>query len=411
MKRPLLVLLALLTASLAPTAQPSAQSKTPTFSSAGTTALTARLNAATTRGDVPAVVVLVTNADAVLYEHAAGRQNVAANTPLGDGAIFRIASMTKPVTSAAIMTLIESGRLKLDDPAAQYVPALGDMKVATDVKPDGSYTPRAPKRAITVRDLLTHTSGVGYSFTDPLLFKLQSSGKTEADFPLLHDPGEKWTYGASTRYLGTIVEKVAGRGLEAYLRATFFEPLGMSDTSYEVAAGSRSRVVTVHQRAKSVLTEQPNPETIRTFPVRGDGGLFSTASDYGKFVRMFLNGGRAGSTRVMSEASIRDMTKNQIGRLVVREQPDADILRTKRFPLGAGKDTWGLGVQLAAPPTTPTGRGTGSYSWAGINNTFFWVDPTRRIGVVVLMQLLPFYDDAAIKLLTDVEELVNKHLS
>src|SRR5438132_1503002 len=135
-----------------------------------------------------------------------------------------------------------------------------------------------------------------YSFTDPLLFKLETAGKPEADFPLIHDPGEKWSYGSSTRQLGTIVEKVSGQPLDAFLRTRIFEPLGMSDTSYEVPSSARQRVVTVHQRANGTLTEQPNPDVIRTTPVRGDGGLFSTAQDYGKFLRMFLNGGRAGST-------------------------------------------------------------------------------------------------------------------
>jgi CubicO group peptidase (beta-lactamase class C family) len=318
--------------------------------------------------------------------------------------------MTKPVTSAAIMMLVESGKLKLDDPAAQYVPAIGAMNVATDVKPDGSYSTRAPKRAITVRDLLTHTSGIGYSFTDPLLYKLETSGKPEAEFPLIHDPGEKWSYGAGTRHLGTIVEKVSGQPLDQFLRVRIFEPLGMNDTSYEVASSARPRTVTVHQRANGALTEEPNPEVIRTTPVRGDGGLFSTAQDYGKFVRMFLNGGRAKSTRILTEASIRDMTRNQIGRLVVPEQPAANALRTRPFPLGAGRDTWGLGFQLASKPSAPTARSAGSYSWAGINNTHFWVDPVRQVGVVVLMQVLPFYDEACIKLLTDVEQLVNSNL-
>ena len=384
--------------------------KSPAVSTAGAAALTERIDAATARGEIPAAVVLVTNADGVVYEHAAGKLSVAGNVPLPKDAIFRIASMTKPVTSVAIMMLVESGTLKLDDPAAQYAPAIGTMKVATDVKPDASFTPRAPKRAITVRDLLTHTSGIGYSFTDPLLFKLETAGKPETDFPLLFDPGEKWSYGSSTRQLGTIVERVSGQPLDAFLRSRIFEPLGMNDTSYEVASSARQRTVTVHQRANGVLTEQPNPDMIRTTPIRGDGGLFSTAQDYGKFLRMFLNGGRAGSTRILTEASIRDMTRNQIGRLVVPEQPAANALRTRPFPLGAGKDTWGLGFQLAAKPASPTARGAGSYSWAGINNTHFWVDPVRQVGVVVLMQVLPFYDEACIRLLTDVEHLVNKNL-
>jgi CubicO group peptidase (beta-lactamase class C family) len=367
------------------------------------------------KGDVPAVVVLVTNADGVVFERAAGKRDVGANAALHEDAIFRIASMTKPVTSAAIMMLMESGRLRLDDPAGSYLPSIDAMKVVTQVNADGSLELRPPRRRITIRDLLTHTSGIGYSFSDPILFKLQQSGKSEADFPLLHDPGEKFTYGASTRYLGEIVERVSGQPLDAFMRTRVLEPLEMTDTSYEVAAGARSRLVTVHQRTDGTLMERPNPEVARS-PVRGDGGLFSTARDYGKWLRLFINGGRTGSTRLLAESSIRDMTRNQIGHLVVQRQPAANSAVSKPFPMGGANehwgfgDTWGLGFELAAPTTVAYRRAPGSYSWAGINNTHFWVDPQRQIGVVVLMQVLPFYDDACIKLLTNVEELVNRYV-
>ncbi len=360
------------------------------------------------RSEIPAVVVLVTSPDGVVFEHAEGKLDVAAGLPLRPDAVFRMASMTKPITSAAVMTLVESGKLRLDDPAARYVAALGHVKVATDVKADGSYTARAPRRPITVRDLLTHTSGIGYAFSHPLLFALRERGVSEQDFPLLHDPGESWTYGGGTRYLGDIVEILSGQPLGTYLAKRFFEPLGMADTWFEVPAEAWGRVVTLHRRAGGVLTEQPNPGTPAAGPARGDGGLFSTARDYGKFLRMFLNAGRVGSTRILAEASIDDMTRNQIGRLVVSRQPAADAAQARPFPLGAGRDTWGLGFQVAAPPTSPTQRGAGSYGWAGIANTHFWVDPTRRLGVVLLMQVLPFYDDACTSLLTDLEALVSR---
>jgi methyl acetate hydrolase len=388
----------------------------PALSTAGAAALTQRLDAATRRGEVPAVVVLVTNADDVMFEHAAGRRDVSNNAPLSENAIFRIASMGKPVTSAAIMMLMESGRLGLDGPANRYLPSIDALKVVTQVNPDGSLELRPPRRAITIRDLLTHTSGIGYSFSDPVLFKLQQSGKGEQDLPLLHDPGEKWTYGASTRYLGDIVERVSGQPLDTFLRTRLLEPLEMADTSFELAADARARLVTVHQRVNGVLMERPNPDVARNL-VRGDGGQFSTARDYGKFLRLFLNGGRAGPTRLLAESSIRDMTRNQIGQLVVRRQPAANAAVSKPFPLGGANDywgfgdTWGLGFQLSAPTTLLHRRAPGSYSWAGINNTHFWVDPQRQIAVVVLMQVLPFYDDACIQLLTDVEELVNQAVS
>jgi methyl acetate hydrolase len=389
--------------------------RSPSLAAAGAAAISQLLDETARKGDVPAVVVLVTNADGVVFEHAAGKRDVSANAALHEDAIFRIASMTKPVTSAAIMMLVESGGLQLDDPAGRYLPSIDALKVVSHVNADGSLELRPPSRAITIRDLLAHTSGIGYSFSDPTLFKLQQSGKGEPDFPLLHDPGEKWTYGASTRYLGEIVERVSGQPLDAFLRARLLEPLEMADTSFEVAAGARSRLVTVHQRTDGTFTERPNPEVARS-PVRGDGGLFSTARDYGKFLRLFLNGGRAGPKRLLTEPSIRDMTRNQIGHLVIQRQPAANSAVSKPFPLGGGSeywgfgDTWGLGFQLAAPTTLLHRRAPGSYSWAGINNTHFWVDPQREIGVVVLMQVLPFYDEACIKLLTDVEELVNRYV-
>ena len=389
--------------------------RSPSLSAAGAAAVSQLLDETIRKGDVPAVVVLVTNADGVVFERAAGKRDVGANAALHEDAIFRIASMTKPVTSAAIMMLMESGRLRLDDPAGDYVPSIDAMKVVTQVNADGSLELRPPRRRITIRDLLTHTSGIGYSFSDPILFKLQQSGKSEADLPLLHDPGETFTYGASTRYQGEIVERVSGQPLETFLRTRLLEPLEMTDTAYEVAAGARSRLVTVHQRTDGTLMERPNPEAARS-PVRGDGGLFSTARDYGKLLRLFLNGGRTGSTRLLAESSIRDMTRNQIGHLVVHRQPAANSAVSKPFPMGGANehwgfgDTWGLAFELAAPTTVAYRRAPGSYSWAGINNTHFWVDPQRQIGVVVLMQVLPFYDDACIKLLTNVEELVNRYV-
>ncbi len=284
--------------------------KQPAISAAGAAALTERLDAATRRGDVPAVVVLVTNSDEVMFEHAAGKRDVSNNAPLTENAIFRIASMGKPVTSAAIMMLVESGRLGLDDPANRYLPSIDALKVVTHVNADGSLELRPPRRAITIRDLLTHTSGIGYSIFDPILFKLQQSGTSEQDLPLLHDPGEKWTYGASTKYLGDIVERVSGQPLDTFLRTRLLEPLGMADTSFELAADARARLVTVHQRVNGVLMELPNPDVARN-AVRGDGGQFSTARDYGKFLRLFLNIGRAGPTRLLAESSIRDMTRNR----------------------------------------------------------------------------------------------------
>jgi len=322
-------------------------------------------------------------------------------------AIFRAAAMTKPVTTVAVMMLVEQGRLGLDDPVSTYLPEIGSREVlARFDAADATYTTRPAARPISIRHLLTHTSGIGYTFSDPTLAALQKAGRKEAELPLLHDPGERWTYGSNTELLGRVVEKLAGVPLDEFFRRRIFEPLGMVDTFYRVPPEKLARLVTRHERKDGKLTEIAN-QPIESAPVRGDGGLSSTARDYGAFLRMLLDGGRSGSVRLLSDASVRAMTSNQIGEVVVRQQPAANPALTRPFPLGAGRDRFGFGFQIAVASVRDR-RSPGSYSWAGINNTHFWVDPDRRVGVVLLMQVLPFYDDACIAVLTGFEERLNR---
>jgi methyl acetate hydrolase len=385
------------------------------FSDAGRAALWRQLSDAVGRGDTPGVVALVVGREGVLYEGAAGQLDVAHNVAMPVNAIFSIASMTKPVTSAAIMMLFEEGKLKLDDPVSKYLTGFDNLRVITKFnETDATYETRPAKRPITIRHLLTHTSGIGYAFTNPIEYRLtQTTQKGEWELPLLSDPGDKWNYGASTRVLGMIVEKVTGETLEAYDQQRIFTPLGMLDTSYAVPAAKQSRVPTQHSRVNGLLQEQPRtpiPSTPAP-PFRGDGGLYSTVQDYGKFVQMMLNDGHLGSARILSENSVKMMGENNIGSIFVELQPDADKQRTKPFPLGAGHDKFGLGFQIASgDPQYAKYRSPGSLSWAGIYNTEFWIDPVKHIGGVQMMQVLPFYDEGAIRTLRDFEELVYENL-
>ena len=249
---------------------------------------------------------------------------------------------------------------------------------------------------------------------NPIVARLQrDTQKSEWELPLLSDPGDKWNYSASTRVLGLIVEKITATPLEAWYQERIFNPLGMVDTSYAVSPDKQSRVSTIHSRASGTLQEQaraPIPST-PTAPFRGDGGLYSTVHDYGLFMRMLLNGGRLGTAKLLSEHSVRMMGQNHIGSIFVETQPAADPLRTKPFPLGAGHDKFGLGFQVASKDGRDAKyRSAGSLSWAGIFNTEFWIDPDRHIGGVQMMQVLPFYDDGAIRTLRDFEELVYQGL-
>jgi len=384
----------------------------PALDPQGSAAIGTFLKAAIARGDVPGVVVLVTGPDRVLYHEAYGKMNTAKGVEMQKDTIFNIASMTKAVTSVGTMMLVEEGKLALDDDVSKYLPAFKSPKVISKVDlAAGTYETRPATKAITIRQLLTHTSGIGYSWSDPGLALVQKkTGAADLDLPLVNEPGAQWTYGASTRVLGHVIEKISGQTIDAFLEARILGPLGMRDTTYAVPASKTSRVVTRNQKADGKIVEIPNPDVIPP-TVRGDGGLYSTAPDYARFVQMLLNHGQLGSVRLLKEQTVRDMTRNQTGNVKVRLQPSADPLRSKPYPLGAGQDVWGLGFQLAAPPKPAANmRRPGSMSWAGINNTFFWVDPQQQIGVIVLMQVLPFYDDAAIKILQGVEERVYQHV-
>ena len=362
--------------------------------------------------DIPGIVGLVVNQDEVLFVAAAGKQDVARGVAMKPDSLFRIASMTKPITTTAIMMLVESGKVGLDDPVSKYVPSFKDRAVISSFDAaTGAYKTRPARREVTIRHLLTHTSGVGYNWSSPVVAKLVGNDRDkETELPLLFDPGEKWTYGASTRVLGSVVEKVSGQPLDVFLRVRILAPLGMNDTSFAVPAENVSRVVTVHSRTNGKLVEQPNAP-VQQAPVRGDGGLYSTARDYGTFIQMMLNGGVLHGTRILSERSVQMMESNQIGAVVVEEQAAADAQRSRPYPLGAGRDKFGFGFQIAVrDPKYAKYRSEGSLSWAGIDNTHFWIDPNRRIGAVWLAQVLPFYDGASIRSLRAFEEIVYQSL-
>jgi CubicO group peptidase (beta-lactamase class C family) len=325
--------------------------------------------------------------------------------------IFNMASMTKPVTSVAIMMLVDEGKLKLDDDVATYLPKYKNPLVISKFnEADATYETRPAKRSITIRHLLTHTSGFGYAVGSSMVTKIVAkTKKSELDLPLQFDPGESWAYGPSTRVLGDVVEAISGQKLDAFLESRILGPLGMRDTSYLVPAEKYDRVVAVNTRgADGKLVEQPVPATLAA-TVQGDAGLYGTAGDYALFLRMLLNHGTLNGKRILSEESVKAMFEPNSGTVVVKEQHSVNLSLSRNFPTGAGKDKWGLGFQLASEKL-PNRRSPGSGTWAGVFNTHFFIDPIKELGVIVMMQTLPFYDDTSMAVYGGVEETVYKNL-
>ena len=375
------------------------------------------LRGAVSQSKIPGIVAMVAAGGRVTYRGAYGKRDTIKNLPMTLDAIFRIASMTKPVTSVAVMQLVESGRVKLDEPAATYLPDLARVQVLEGFDAGtGKAQLRPPRTPPTVRQLLTHTSGFVYEAFDPDMQRYVASGAVPSisqgddgflKAPLMFDPGARWEYGISTDWLGKLVEKVSGQTLAAYFRRHIFKPLGMNDTFFNVPPKKQARVVGLEQRQPDGSLKEPPPQPFK--PVQffsGGGGLYSTAADYMKFERMLLNGGKAGHARILRPETIQEMGRNQIGDLhLVALRSLMPLTAKDPIRIPGSLDKFGLGLAINSQPVEG-GRSAGSLAWGGIYNTYFWIDPARRTCAVLLMQLLPFSDDAAFVVAEQFERAV-----
>ena len=357
--------------------------------------------------DLPGMVALVTSGDSVLYRRALGVTGVGSNKPMVTDGIFRIHSMTKPITSLALMMLVERGEVDLDAPASRYLADLREREVLVSVDTtENRALTRPPSREITVRDLLRHTSGFAYTFSNHELLAMEENGGIGGRAqPILHDPGERWTYGVGTAFVGWIVEEVSKQALPDFLRAEIFEPLGMNDTSFNLGPSEIDRLVDLARRVDGVVTSGPRPDSL-VGQGRGDGGLVSTADDYARFIQLILGRGELDSVRLLSEAAVEEMSRNQLEGITVIEQPGAIPNLSRPFPpTGAGQDGFSLAFQVSTEEVEDRRR-PGSLSWSGLGNAHFWVDPTTGIGVVLLFQIFPFYDEAVLDVMNRFEKVL-----
>lgn len=355
------------------------------------------LRATVQRHGIPQAVAMVATAEKTLYSGAVGPGSAA-------DSIFSIASMTKAITSAAAMQLVERGKIALDEPAGRHLPELAKLNVLHGFeKESGKPILRPASKPVTLRHLLSHTSGFAYDMWHEGMFRYNTRAGSQTETgPLVFEPGEGWQYGTSTDWAGRLVEAVSGQDLERYFQQNILGPLGMTDTSYILPPAKFSRLVRMYERrADGSLKENPRTQPQPPKSFNGGGGLYSTVGDYTRFMQSILRPGK-----VLQAKSVEAMGSNQIGALsagkmkTFRPDRSSDVL----FHPGA-TDGFGLGFLINAQ-AYEGGRSAGSLAWAGIFNTFYWIDPRRQICAVLMMQFLPFVDKDAMGVLGDFERAV-----
>lgn len=364
-------------------------------------------------GAVPGVVALAADANGITYAGVHGHTGPDGATPMRMDSVFRIASMTKAITATAAMQLVEQGRLELDAPVKTIVPEVGEAQVLLGFDPAGKPQTRAPDKDISLRHLLTHTSGYSYDLFNKNVARYMEhaglpsivtclNGSLRA--PLLFDPGARWEYGIGIDWVGKMVEAVSGQSLEDYLQAHVFGPLGMPDTSFLLHDDMQQRLVSAGARqadgkVAAIDFEFPSDADFHM----GGGGLFSTAPDYLRFTRMLLGGGSLDGARVLQAQTVKLMGENAIGAIevppLVSDNP-AMAITAEMFP-GQIK-RWGLSFIINTEDVDGC-RAAGSLAWAGVHNTFFWIDPARQLTAVIMMQLLPANDPQVLKTLGGFE--------
>jgi len=336
------------------------------------------------------VVTLLARKGKVVHFTAHGRKDLGLPDPLTKDSIFRIYSMTKPVTGVAMLMLYEEGKWRLDDPVARYIPEFAKLVVYVGDNPDGTPKTEPARRSMTMRELMTHTAGLAYGLVgahpvDKLFLKanvldpaepLQTMIAKIAGLPLLAQPGTRWSYSSAVDVQGYLVEKLSGMSFAQFLDTRLFTPLGMKDTAFHLPAAKLGRVARMHReddRGALVPSDRESDPTVVPKAAFGGHGLYSTATDYARFAQMLLDGGELGGVRILAPRTVEMFRTNHVL---------AEPLKTMRQGQG-----WGLGPQVildAAASGEP--YSDGSFHWWGIGGTWFWVDPVKEVVFVGMIQ-------------------------
>jgi len=365
------------------------------------------LQSAVTAREIPGVVAMAAHEQSVLYQGAIGSRGTSADGGMTTDTVFRIASMVKLLTSVAAMQLVERGRLKLDEPAGNIDPTLSAPQLLTGFDDKGVPQLRPAQKHLTLRNLLTHTSGLSYPLWDASVLRYIHLARSKKDLPrmpLMFEPGTKWAYGGSIDRVSRMVEIASGQGIDRYFRDNVTGPLGMNDTGFTITEKQRARQARLHWRgAEGRLLPQPFEKLEMPTTFSGGGGIYSTAPDYLRLLQALLNGGSLGRASILRPETVALMAVNQIGNLEV------GVMRTTNPALSNDVDffpgthlRWGLGHMINADAVAE-GRKAGSLTWAGLYNTYYWIDPASRVAGVIMMQILPFADRQALKVYREFE--------
>jgi len=368
--------------------------------------------AATSVGEVPGVVAMAANDQGILYEGIFGKRRLGDGAAMTRDTVFRVASMVKVITSVAALQLVEQDKLSLDAPVPDIEPAIGSPQVLDGFDAKGLPQLRPAQRPITLRHLLTHTSGLVYRLWDakavPYAKSLELLPKAQRKLapptPLMFDPGARWQYGTSINWVGRIVEAIGGEPLDVYFRKHILDPLGMNDTAFVLKPQQREREASVHRRGPNgALTAEPKEQNSPRQTFSGGGGIYSTAPDYLTLIRALLAGGALDGTRILRPETVALMGQNQIGDI------DVGVLNTTVPALSNDVDLcpgvtrkWGFGHMITMQALAG-GRGAGSLTWGGLLNTYYWIDPGRKVAAVFMTQVLPFADSRALRLYRQFE--------
>jgi methyl acetate hydrolase len=354
---------------------------------------------------VAGVVAMVTGRDGTVYEGAAGVRRLGADDSMTTDTVFALYSCTKGFTATAALQLVEEGRLDLDVPARTYVPEIGDLQVLDGFGDDGTLRLRDPKREITTRMLLTHTAGFGYDAWNETYLRLEeehgqpstvSATKGSLMTPLLFDPGERWEYGTSVDWAGLVVEAITGERLGDVFAARIFGPLGITDTKFELDDRLFRRLATMHTRGDDgsltpIDSELPPPPEVHM----GGHGLYGTVGDYMSFIRMWLNDGEGEHGIVLKPETVQMAVQNHLGHLKVTMLPGVIPFFSHDMEFFPGiTKSWSLAFMIN-DEQAPTGRPAGALSWAGVANTFYWIDRANGYGGFWATQTLPWGDATA----------------